>query len=292
MSTKNDRQTAHDMIDRIFHGLLPAQGMTERPEQTALSHLMLDALLDGSIALCDAGTGIGKTHAYLVAGTVFLRFRTANGQKFRPIIISTSSIALQTAVQTEYLPTLSTALMEDGMIGQPLRAVIRKGKSHYVCDRRLERRLGQLDLSKKNWKAGRALLSLREQLDMDTAAHLSSYDRDRVCVPQTCNDCGKEDCRYLDFLEDCTSGGYPFQICNHNLLLADAIHRGAGRSPILPDACAVIIDEAHKLPEAARQMFGTTLDAQSIRSLIRSLSQERFQLASESLAELSAPCCD
>ena len=289
MSTNNDRQNTHDMIDHIFHDLLPAQGMAERPEQTALSHRMLDALLDGSIALCDAGTGIGKTYAYLAAGAAFLRFRATNGQKFRPIIISTTSIAHQNAVQTEYLPVLSAAMMADGIIDQPLCTVIRKGKSHYVCVRRLEQRLGQLDLSRKNWKAGRALLSLRKQLDMDTAAHLSNYDRDRVCVPQTCDCCGQKDCRYLAFLEDCDSGDFPFQICNHNLLLADAIHRGIGRSPILPDACAVIIDEAHKLPDAARQMFGTTLDAQDIRSLIRSLSRERFQLASESLSELSAP---
>ena len=288
MSTNNDRQTTHNIIDRIFHDLLPARGMAERPEQTALSHLMLDTLLNGSIALCDAGTGIGKTYAYLVAGAAFLRFRASDGQELHPIIISTSSIALQNAVQSEYLPTLSAALLEDGMIDQPLRAVIRKGKSHYVCDRRLEQRLGQLDLNRKNWKAGRALLSLREQLDMDAAAHLSNYDRDRVCVPQTC-DCNRESCRYLAFLEDCDSGSYPFQICNHNLLLADAIHQSTGRSPILPDACAVIIDEAHKLPETARQMFGTTLDARDIRSLIRSLSRERFQLASESLSELSTP---
>ena len=171
---------------------------------------------------------------------------------------------------------------------QPLRAVIRKGKSHYICDHRLERRLGQLDLSKKNWQAGKALLSLREQLDMDTAAHLSSYDRERVCVPQTC-DCGRENCRYLAFLEKCSDGGFPFQICNHNLLLADAIHHGTGRTPILPDPCTIIIDEAHKLPDTARQMFGTTLKAQDIRTLIRSLRREKFLLAAETLAELSAP---
>ena len=171
---------------------------------------------------------------------------------------------------------------------QPLCAVIRKGKSHYVCDQRLERRLGQLDLSKKNWKAGKALLSLREQLDMDAAVHLSGYDRERVCVPQTC-DCGQKDCRYLTFLEECNGREYSFQICNHNLLLADAIHRGTGRSPILPDACTIIIDEAHKLPETARQMFGTTLEAKDIQILIRSLRWEKFLLAAETFAELSAP---
>lgn len=56
MNTKDNRHNTHFMIDHIFHDLLPAQGMAERPEQVALSHLMLDALLDGSIALCDIKT--------------------------------------------------------------------------------------------------------------------------------------------------------------------------------------------------------------------------------------------
>ena len=51
------------MIDHIFKDLFPAQGMTERSEQIKLSHRMLDAMLNGGIALCDAGTGIGKTYA-------------------------------------------------------------------------------------------------------------------------------------------------------------------------------------------------------------------------------------
>ena len=321
MNTNDNRQNAHNLIDHIFHDLLPFHGMAERPEQISLSHLMLDAMVDGSIALCDAGTGIGKTYSYLAAGTAFLRFLADSGRKFRPILISTSSIALQNAVQREYLPFLSEVLMVDGLIDQQLSAVIRKGKAHYVCDQRLERRLGQLDLSKKNHKAGRALLTLREQLDMDGVPHLSGYDKQRVCVPQVC-DCvaassislasasrqklahsaaaplptkpkggfaGAPNCRYLAFLEDCTEGGFPFQICNHNLLLADAVHRGTGRSPILPDACAVIIDEAHKLPDAARQMFGTTLDVRDVQALIRNLRLEKFLLASEMLAELSAP---
>ena len=288
MNTNDNRKKSHQMIDHIFQDLLPVQGMAERPEQITLSHLMLDAMLDGSIALCDAGTGIGKTYAYLAAGTVFRHTCVTDGKSFRPVLISTSSIALQNAVQTEYLPALSAVLIQAGMINEHLCAVIRKGKSHYVCDVRLERRLGQLDLNRKNWKAGKALLSLRDQLDIDAAVHLSGYDRDRVCVPHAC-DCGREDCRYRAFLEDCDSGEFAFHICNHNLLLADAIHRGTGRSPILPDACAVIIDEAHKLPDAARQMFGTTLEAGDIHGLIRSLRREKFLLAAESLAELSAP---
>ena len=228
MKTNDNRQNAHNEIDRIFKVLLPARNMAERPEQAALCHRMLDAMLEGGIALCDAGTGIGKTYAYLVAGTVYSRFRAACGLGLKPILVSTSSIALQTAARDEYLPLLSDVLTEDGMIAQPLRAVIRKGKSHYVCDARLEQRLGQLDLQKKNWKSGAALLSLRGQLDIDEATHLSGYDRERVCVPRIC-ECQREGCRYRAFLEDCGSGRYLFQICNHNLLLADAIHRGSWR---------------------------------------------------------------
>ena len=63
MNIKDNRQNAHNEIDHIFNDLLPAQGMGRRPAQIALSHQMLDTMIDKSIALCDAGTGIGKTYA-------------------------------------------------------------------------------------------------------------------------------------------------------------------------------------------------------------------------------------
>ena len=288
MTTQDNRQNAHNEIDHIFKDLLPAQGMAERPAQVALSHQMLDAMLDSAIALCDAGTGIGKTYAYLAAGAVFHRFRAAQDMASQPLLISTSSIALQNAVLNDYLPFLSGVLLEDGLLDIPLRAVIRKGKSHYVCDARLDRRLRDVNLKKKNPQAGAALLSLRDHLDIDMAAHLSSYDRERVCVPQFC-DCGREGCRYNLFLEVCDSNHFHFQICNHNLLLADAIHRSVGRRPVFPEYSGLIIDEAHKLPETARQMFGITLTADDVRALVHALRYEHFLLASETLAEAMRP---
>lgn len=288
MNINDNRQNAHHEIDHIFNDLLPARGMGRRPSQIRLSHQMLDAMIDKSIALCDAGTGIGKTYAYLVAGAVFHRFRTALGLESQPLLISTSSIALQDAVMNDYLPFLSGILLADDLLDTPLRAVIRKGKSHYVCDARLDRRLRAVNLKKKNPQAGKALLSLRNHLDTDMAAHLSGYDRERVCVPQIC-DCGREGCRYSLFLEMCNSDYFHFQICNQNLLLADAIHRSVGRRPIFPEYSGLIIDEAHKLPEAARQMFGITLTADDLRSLIHALRCERFLLASETLEEAAGP---
>ena len=110
------RIEAHTLIDHVFCDLLTTHGLTTRPEQVALSHLMLNTMLRGEIALCDAGTGIGKTLAYLTAGTAFLQYRAKMGLEFQPLMISTSSIALQRAIQREYLPQLSAALLEDGII--------------------------------------------------------------------------------------------------------------------------------------------------------------------------------
>ena len=226
MNTNQYEQEAHEMIDHIFQEILPDYGMAERPAQIKLSHEMLEAMLGGKIALCDAGTGIGKTYAYLVAGAVADRCRGT--KPFQPILISTSSIALQSAVQEEYLPKLSHALLLAGLIDAPLQAVVRKGKSHYVCDKLLEKRLHQVSGAKKNAKALAALEALRESMDMDRVAHLSHYNKERVCVPQVCH-CDREDCRYQRFLHGCGTEQFLFQICNHNLFLADAIHREQGK---------------------------------------------------------------
>jgi len=277
-----NRQKAHAMIDHIFKDLLPAQGMAERSEQIKLSHRMLDTMLNGGIALGDAGTGIGKTYAYLAAAAAANQSDTEALHK--PIVISTSSIALQNAVQTEYLPLLSCILLADGQIDRPLFSVIRKGKGHYVCDERLQRRLRQVNFQKKDPAAADALRTLKGTLDMDNVPHLSGYDRERVCVPQFCG-CDHQDCRYKRFLKRCDADRYVFQICNHNLLLADAIHRSQGKRPIFPEHSVIIVDEAHKLPEAAREMFGMTLTASDIQSMINQLRAERYLLAADVLTD-------
>ena len=280
------RMEAHTLIDHVFCDLLPASGLTMRPEQVELSHQMLNTMLRGEIALCDAGTGIGKTLAYLTAGTAFLQYRAKMGLEFQPLMISTSSIALQRAIQREYLPQLSAALLENRIIQTPILAVIRKGKSHYVCDQRLERRL--LRAGAKNEQNYNALLALENTLDLDSVSNLTDYDKKEVCVPTACI-CRRESCRYQRFLETCESGSYSVQICNHNLLLADAIHRRTGRVPIFPDYCALIMDEAHKLGDAARQMFGATLSAEDFGSVEYALKRERYLLAAEYLTEAAEP---
>lgn len=106
------QKRAHQEVEKIFRVLLPEQGLAVREEQIRLCHEMLDTLLGERIALCDAGVGIGKTYAYLVACVLLRKYSMLTGRgnplEQRPVVVSTSSIALQKAIVTEYIPFLSS----------------------------------------------------------------------------------------------------------------------------------------------------------------------------------------
>ena len=104
MHENHFQEQVHQEIDQIFCSLFPKYGMTIREEQLRLCHQMLSALWNGQIALCDAAVGVGKTYAYLTASLLFRKYSgMLNGnycmsRDNRPIVISTSSIALQDAL--------------------------------------------------------------------------------------------------------------------------------------------------------------------------------------------------
>ena len=276
-------------MEKIFRVLLPEQGLAVREEQIRLCHEMLDTLLGERIALCDAGVGIGKTYAYLVACVLMRKYSMLTGRgnplEQRPVVVSTSSIALQKAIVTEYIPFLSRVLLEQGMIQSPLRAVVRKGKEHFVCDNRLEQRIEAIRHKQKNAARKEALLSLRKYYDMDTVKDLSGFDRRLVCVPKFCpKECpGRQMCRYQRYLEESKKQDVFLQICNHNYLLADAFHRREEYKPLLADYRALVVDEAHKLPEAARQMFGKNLCMDDIREIAYYLEREHQNVEARTL---------
>ena len=238
-----------------------------------LCHEMLDTLLEKKIALCDAGVGIGKTYAYLIACVLMRKYSMLAGRfvplSSWPVVISTSSIALQKAIISEYIPFLSRVLVEHGIIQSPLRAVVRKGKEHFVCDNRLEQRLEAIRHKQKNPAQKEALLSLRRHYDMDEVQGVSGFDRRLVCVPKFCpRECpGRNVCRYQRYLDEAKNKDVFIQICNHNYLLADASHRRKDYRPLLAEYRALIVDEAHQLPEAARQMYGKSLCYDDIREI-------------------------
>lgn len=283
------QKRAHQEVEKIFRVLLPEQGLAVREEQIRLCHEMLDTLLGERIALCDAGVGIGKTYAYLVACVLMRKYSILMERnslpKQHPVVVSTSSIALQKAILSEYVPFLSRVLVEQGIIQTPLRAVVRKGKEHFVCDNRLEQRIEAIRYKQKNAVQREALLSLRKPYDMDIVKDLSGFDRRLVCVPKFCpRECpGRQMCRYQRYLEESKKQDVFLQICNHNYLLADAFHRREEYKPLLADYRALVVDEAHKLPEAARQMFGKNLCMDDIREIAYYLEREHQNVEARTL---------
>ena len=267
-------EKVHAQADHIFRDLFPAHGLTVRPAQIELCHEMIDAMFLKRVALCDAGVGIGKTHAYLVAGLLWQKYRPS-GAPFT-LTISTSSVALQNAIMKEYIPFLSEVLLEDGILDKPIRSIIRKGRERYACDLRLAmRQASVMGRETINEQRLAALKALDKNIDLDEAAGLSGFDRSQVCVPAMCShNCSiQHGCRYQQFLARAKQEAFNIQICNHNYLLADAMHRQQESQPLLRDYHVLIVDEAHKLAEAARQMYGETFALSEIDRLCTSLER-------------------
>lgn len=258
-------------LRHVFEEILPGHGLKLRQNQEELSLEMLAALQGNKLALCEAEVGTGKTHAYILAVTVHNLFSECQA----PAVISTSTIALQKAITEEYIPQISAILLEHRIIGQPLSFVVRKGKRHYVCDARLENyesaihRLGR--------EADRELLEAlgllkgpgHRRIDLDRAP-LTAYVKERINVSRCGDNCPRARvCRFMNFQRKCVEGGFAFQIANHNYVLADLIGCRQGRKSLFPAYGALVLDEAHRLMEAVRQMYGTVWEEREIGELSR-----------------------
>lgn len=262
---------AHMMIDEIFRNVLPKRGFAIRESQVRLSHEMLDTLAGRKTALFEANTGIEKTYTYLITAIVcklylpvdwWIRTNYRNDNHFSmttpmPVIVSTPGIRYGTIICREHIPFLSRALYESGLLSYPITSVLRKGKGHYICDKRLRHRIRNVNLENKNPIQRDALLGLRTgNIDLDHAYNLSHYDQKRISVPLSCDISCPESgqCRFRRFLEMAMDPAIDIQVCNHHYLLADLHHRQTGKEPLLPNYRAVIIDDAYKLYDAAKQM--------------------------------------
>ena len=142
-------------VEKIFRVLFPEQGLAVGKSRSVYAMKCWILCWENRLPCVIAGVGIGKTYAYLVACVLLRKYSMLTGRgnplEQRPVVVSTSSIALQEkAILTEYIPFLSRVLLEQGMIQSPLRAVVRKGKEHFVCDNRLEQRIEAIRHKQKN----------------------------------------------------------------------------------------------------------------------------------------------
>ena len=288
---KTALENCREILNTVFREILPQNGYAIRKEQISLSNHILDAISRRSISLAEAEVGTGKTLAYLIPAIIAKRGRL-NGywnmsfytgtpyveMANMPIVIATSSIALQRAIVTDFIPALSDILLKSGVIKTPLTAVIRKGREHYICERNLRTHIP----FERNYKTKQILESLLNPFaPIDTAEidGLNAYTKRKICVPNRCDkNCPHRDgCAYLLFREQAGSPEIDIQVCNHNYLLADTLRRADEKPPLIPNYQSIIIDEAHKFIQAARSMYGAEISSLTLAEIKESIGALNFK---------------
>jgi ATP-dependent DNA helicase DinG len=281
---RKNRAGLSDTLNHIFTDILPRYGYAVRGKQIELAEHILNITARRGVTLAESEVGTGKTHAYLISAALAKRGRinehTLRGHYYprqswaesahMPVVISTSSIALQDAIHKDYIPGLSRILLEHNIIRTPLVSAVRKGKEHYVCERRL--RSFNLGADENTQKLLKPFMGEDAPFDLTGADSLTPYIKRRICVSGSCENCGyTEECRYRQYLAFANSPEVDFLITNHNYFLADTLHRARGKRPLLPHYQLVVIDEAHKFLAAARSMYGLELTDRELPELAREI---------------------
>lgn len=276
-----------DMIQFIFERIFTAYGFSVRADQVEVSKQMYHAMMHRKISMSDIPVGLGKTHAYLIAAIVYNLTNKRNLFERRayhqstlfgfqvpmPIVITTSSIALQKAIENEYIPSISRMLLENGVINEPITSVQRKGKENYICDQRLKNYVNTVNRDRKPEQEIKILEKLQQgiKIDLTDIKGITNYDKRKINVESdqcySCHLSGK--CRFQKFMQEAINNLLTFQICNHNYYIADILRRKKGSKPLLPNYKAVIIDEAHKLASAAEDMYGISVSKKELIELIQ-----------------------
>jgi ATP-dependent DNA helicase DinG len=239
---------------------------TPRDCQQQMAEAVEEAIADSQMLIAEAGTGTGKTFAYLVPAL----------QSGKRVIVSTGTKTLQDQLFHRDLPRVREVL------GARLRTSLLKGRANYLCLYRLE----------QTTKDGR--LTSREQVGQlqsirEWSKRSASGDRGEFAevpedsplwprVTSTAENCLGTECPLFG---DCfvvkarrAAQEADLVVVNHHLLFADLAIKQEGFGEILPGAHAFILDEAHQVPELAGQFFSTSITARQIT-----------ELASDTLAE-------
>ncbi len=265
--TKEER--AKLLISKIFTDILPKYGFILRKSQLELSLKMFEGFINDSISLMEAAVGSGKTFAYIITAVIHNQFFGG----INTVIISTSTIALQKAVTAEYIPLINDILLSHKIIVKPLKFAVRKGKSHYLCLKRIQAYINsKKGVLQQDEIQLATLVSERRLIDLDDYA-LSRYIKGRICVNYQCNkNCMYyHECGFILMSEAYLNQEYDFQITNHNYVMANFITQMMyGTTKLLPRYNAIIFDEAHKLYDVAKQMYGLSITENEVSAVISS----------------------
>ena len=241
-------------------------GFAPRAAQQAMAEAVAHAFGSGESLIVEAGTGTGKTYAYLAPA---LR----SGKR---VVVSTGTKNLQDQLYGRDLPRLLQAL--DARV----RVSLLKGRANYLCLHRLHKaqndvrarpywaRLAELDAWGARSDSGELSELPGEALDEALTARVTSTADN--CLGAKCPEFG--DCFVVKARR--AAAAADLVVVNHSLLFADHLLRQEGFS-VLPGADAVVIDEAHQLPELALRHFGQRVSTQQIQALARDCLAEAEQ---------------
>ena len=247
-----------------FESVLP--GFAPRQEQLELAAAIEKTIAAGGTLVAEAGTGIGKTLAYLVP-VLKGRERT---------IISTGTKTLQDQLYFRDLPMVKKAL------GSTLKTALLKGRANYLCRYRTEqaRKDGRLPSRESitELEAIRQWVPASVDGDLSISSVIAEDSELWPMVTSTADNCLGSDCP--DF-EACfvararrEAQDADVVVVNHHLLFADMAIKHSGFGEVLPGASVFIVDEAHQAPETASQFFSSSLSTRQISDLCRDLLAE------------------
>jgi ATP-dependent DNA helicase DinG len=261
----------HDAeIDQLFGIGSPlgqaVGGFRPRRSQTEMAKAIANAIGNQQTLIAEAGTGTGKTFAYLVPSLLW-------GGK---VIISTGTKNLQDQLFLRDIPTVRKAL------GAPVSVALLKGRANYVCHFHLERTLqnGRLT-SREDVGYLRDISRFMKTTGTGDKAELSNVPETAPVwnlVTSTRDTCMGAECQYY---QDCfvmkarkEAQQADVVVVNHHLFFADVALKDTGVAELLPSANTIIFDEAHQLPDTATLFFGDTISTSQILELCRDVLAE------------------
>jgi ATP-dependent DNA helicase DinG len=261
-----------------FRQVLP--GFAERAEQQALAAAIEQTIDQDGCLIAEAGTGTGKTFAYLVPALL-------SGRK---VIVSTGTKALQDQLFHRDLPRVREVLKLKN------RAALLKGRANYLCHYRLaqtvsEGRLRSRDLV-EDLSAVRSYAVKTRDGDITYCSEVKEDSQLWPLVTSTADNCLGQECPFYGecFVVKARRAAMEADIVvvNHHLLFADMAIKEEGFGEVLPGAQVFVLDEAHQLAEAATLFFGYTVSFRSLSELARDSRQEAAEAAG-ALALLRPP---
>ncbi len=261
----------HDAeIDQLFGVNSPlghaVGAFRPRQSQTEMAKAIAHAISNQSTLIAEAGTGTGKTFAYLVPALLW-------GGK---VIVSTGTKNLQDQLYLRDIPSVRKAL------NAPVSVALLKGRANYVCHFHLERTLQNGRLTSRD-DVGylREISRFMKTTSSGDKAELSKVPETASIwnlVTSTRDTCMGAECQYY---QDCfvmkarkEAQQADVVVVNHHLFFADVALKDTGVAELLPSANTIIFDEAHQLPDTATLFFGDTISTSQVLELCRDVLAE------------------